>query len=166
MCGCHTTKPPTTIFEPVVIHERDSVFVESRTQTIFVRDTVIIEIPAQSAERTTADSLSRLENDFAISIAKLNFDGTLFHSLDSKSGGYAVPFDKPVEQTENTRIEFREIEKPVPVPTIVEVERKLSWWESTCIKFAPWAFIGFLVALVWIFRSPFIKLARRFIGSK
>lgn len=150
----------------VTLHDNDSVRIETKTITVFVRDTVTITIPAQTAERTTPDSTSHLENDFAVSDAAINPDGTLFHSLETKPGAFDVPFDKPVEKTESTAERIREIEKPVPIPTPVEVERKLTWWEQTCIKFAPWLFAALIAALGFIFRSPLINLARRFIGSK
>lgn len=165
--ACRTTRPPTVpMIEPVVIHNNDSVRIETKTETVIVHDTVTVEIPAQTAERTTPDSVSHLENDFAVSDARINPDGTLFHSLDTKPGKIDVPVDVPVEKTETTAERIREIEKPVPTPVPVEVERKLTWWESTCIKFAPWSFGLLIIAFGYIFRKPFINLARRFIGSK
>lgn len=71
--------------------EQDSVMVDVRYQTIIVPDTVLVEIPAQTAERTTTDSTSHLENDYATSDARINPDGTLFHLLATK------PQKKPVE---------------------------------------------------------------------
>ena len=47
----------------VVVEARDSVRVEERVREIKVTDTLFVEVPAQSAERTTADSTSHLEND-------------------------------------------------------------------------------------------------------
>lgn len=167
MTACRTTRPPTVpAFEPVVLHNNDSVRVETNTVTVFVHDTIQIEIPAQTAERTTPDSTSHLENDFAVSDARINPDGTLFHNLETKPGKLDVPFEKPVEKSESVVERIKEIEKPVPTPVPVEVERKLNWWESTCIKFAPWAFGLLIIAIGYIFRKPMINLARRFIGSK
>ncbi len=165
--ACRTTRPPTLSTPPVVtLTDRDSVRIETKTVTVFVRDTVTVEIPAQTAERTTRDSVSHLENDFAVSDARINPDGSLFHNLETKPQNIDVPFDKPVEKTETTGERIREIEKPVPTPVPVEVERKLTWWESTCIKFAPYAFGLLIIAIGFIFRNPMINLARRFIGSK
>lgn len=163
--GCRTTKTVSTQ-PPIILHERDSVRVETKTVTIYERDTVTIEIPAQTAERTTPDSLSTLENDFAISTARINPDGTLFHTLFTIPGKFNVPFDKPIQKTENTRIQYKEIEKPVPVEVPVEVERKLTWWQSTCIKFFPWALGVIFAALVYVFRKPILNFARRMLGSK
>lgn len=164
IAGCRTTKPAAS--PPVVMHERDSVREEIKTIIVYVPDTVTIEIPAQTAERTTADSVSTLENDFAFSFARINYDGTLFHTLMTKPGKIDIPFDKPVEKTENNRIQIKEIEKPVPVEVPVEVERKLTWWESTCIKFFPYSLGLLLFAVVYAFRKPIINLARRLTDAK
>ncbi len=48
-------------------------------------DTAYIEIPPQSAERVANDSVSHLETDFAVSDARINPDGTLFHNLLNKT---------------------------------------------------------------------------------
>lgn len=165
--ACRTTRPPTVpMIEPVVIHNNDSVRIETKTVTVFVHDTLTVEIPEQSAKCTTPDSISHLENDFAVSDARINPDGTLFHNLETKPGKIDVPFERPIEKTETNAERIREIEKPVPTPMPVEVERKLTWWESTCIKFAPWSFALLIIAIGFICRKPLINLARRFIGSK
>lgn len=44
-------------------------------------DTAYIEVPAQSAEITTPDSVSHLETDFATSDARINPDGTLSFTI-------------------------------------------------------------------------------------
>ena len=68
----------------VVVEARDSVRVEERVREIKVIDTLFVEVPPQSAERTTADSTSHLENDYAISDACIMIDGSLYHSLETK----------------------------------------------------------------------------------
>lgn len=165
MSGCRTTKPET--MPPIVpIHNTDSVREITKTITVFVRDTVTVEIPAQTAERTTPDSTSHLENDFAVSDARINPDGTLFHNLETKPRKMDVPFDKPIEKTETNAERIREIEKPIPVRVPVEVERKLTAWQKICIKSAPWMFIIILAGVGYRLRKPIVNLARRFIGSK
>lgn len=163
--ACRTTRP-ATMPEFVTIHERDTVTVEKVIETTLTHDTVFVDIPAQTAERTTADSLSFLENDFAMSSARINPDGTLFHTLMSKPG--KLPFDvmTPTTNTTTNAERIREIEKPVPVRVPVEVERKMTLWERTCIESAPWLFAILIAACVYIFRKPIINFARRFIGSK
>lgn len=164
--ACRTTRPPTITPPVVTLTDRDSVRVETKTVTVFVHDTIPVEIPAQTSERTTNDSTSFLETDLAMSSARINPDGTLFHSLLNKPGTFNVPFDRPIEKTETNAERIREIEKPVPVPVPVEVERELTFWQKTCIKSAPWLFALLIAACGYIFRASLINLARRFIGSK
>ncbi len=168
MTGCATQRRTTP--EVITIHERDTVRIETVIETTLKPDTVFITIPAQRVERTTADSTSFLENDFAWSKAIINADGTLFHVLNTKTG--AMPFEVMVPTTNRTtkgeHVSY--IEKPVPVRVPVEVEREISWWEHTCITFAPWLFMALIGTVCFIFRKPlmniFINLARKFIGSK
>lgn len=152
--------------EIVTVHERDTVRIETVIETTLTPDTVFVEIPAQTAERTTADSLSFLENKFAMSTARINPDGTLFHTLMTKPG--TMSFDVMIPTTTSTinGEHIREIEKPYPVEVPVAVERDFTFWERICIKFAPYAFGLLILAFGWIFRTPIINLARKFIGSK
>ena len=64
--------------------QQDSTRVEVRKEIVYVPDTVYLEIPAQTAERTTRDSTSHLENDYATSDARINTDGSLYHDLKTK----------------------------------------------------------------------------------
>lgn len=99
-------------------------------EIIYQTDTVVVEIPAQTAERTTRDTTSTLENDFAISIARLLPDGFLFHSLNTKPRKLAVPFQKPIERTKQVATTSKELIKTQTLKIPVEVERKVSWWEN------------------------------------
>ena len=161
LSGCRTHQ--TAMPEVVTIHERDTVTVETIIEKTLTPDTVFVEIPAQTAERTSADSLSFLENDFAMSSARINPDGTLFHTLMTKPD--KIPFEVMTPTTNKTTNaeRIREIEKPVPVRVPVEVERKLTWWQRTCINSAPWLLLLLIAAAGWIFRKPIITFARRFI---
>jgi hypothetical protein len=147
----------------VTLTDRDSTATTTKTVTVYIRDTVTVMIPLQSSERTTSDSMSYLENDFACSLARINADGTFTHTLQTKSGNISIGFDKPVQTTETTTERIREIEKPVPVNVPIEVERKLTVWEKACIKSAPGLFIALLAALGYVFRKPLLAVARRFI---
>lgn len=141
----------------VTFLEKDSVRTEVRKEVIYIPDTVYIKIPAQSAERTTKDSTSNLENDFASSTARINPDGTLYHDLNTKPQDKPVPTEKEVERNDSIVYVDRFTEVPVPV------EKELSWWERTCIKWFPYSIGSFLLSLVVIFRKPMLTLIRRFI---
>lgn len=109
----------------------DSVRIEYRERIILVPDTVIITIPAQTAERTTLDSISHLENDFAESDARINSDGSLFHSLNSKPQEMEVPTQKEVAQRDS--IVYRDRWRQKTITKTVTVKQNLSWWQKTQI---------------------------------
>lgn len=121
LAGCKTVKRV-----PVYI-QNDSIRTEVKTVTRYVKDTLLVPIPAQTAERTTTDSTSTLENDYAISEARINADGTLYHDLRTKPQDLEVEFDKPVERTDSTT----DRTGTTTEVRIVEVERELTWWEQT-----------------------------------
>ena len=142
MVGCRTTKSiPTQAQE----YKRDSVRIEYRERTVLVPDTVYFEIPRQMAERTIADSVSHLENDYASSDARLNSDGTLTHTLNSKQQLKPVPTERKIEYRDSIIYKDRWRDKK---QTVTEyVERKLSWWEQTQI-YGFWAAIA-IVAIIY-----------------
>lgn len=134
ICGCVSSRHITGSYN---IERQDSVRIEYRVRIVNVKDTVFVEIPAQTAERTTPDSTSHLENDYAESDARINPDGTLFHSLDTKPQMKPVQTDKQIECRDSIGFRYR-------IKTETEyVERSLSWWEKTQIY-------GFWLALAVI----------------
>lgn len=155
LAGCRTHKetapqiptvPLQTTTDTKIIH----------TETI---DTVFIEIPAQSAERTTPEGFSHLETDYAESDAKINADGTLSHNLKNKP----QPKPVPVKNSNDTIYIDNIIEKPVPVEVPKEVERKLTSWQKTRLDTWGWLATALALCGCWICRKPLITLARRII---
>lgn len=69
----------------VVVEAKDSVRVEERVREIKVTDTLFVEVPGQKESTTVRDSVSHLENDYAVSDARINPDGSLYHSLETKA---------------------------------------------------------------------------------
>lgn len=123
LTGCKTQK----IIEQE--QTRDSIATEIKIVKEIIRDTAYIEIPAQTAERTTADSVSHLENDYALSDARINADGTLFHSLETKPQKKPVEVEKKIERKDS--IVYRDRDHVVTVTETVAVEKELSWWQKT-----------------------------------
>lgn len=148
MVGCSPGKNMTTP------QQKDSTRVEIRKETVYVPDTVYIEIPKQTAERITRDS-SRLENDYAISYARINADGALYHNLSTKPQKKPVEINKPVER--NDSIVY------VTKTNTVPVERELSWWEQTQIKGFRVLVIIFGIVVLWLLRSPIMTLIKKII---
>lgn len=139
--------------------ESENTKVNTRIETIYVTDTFYIEIPAQITERVTPDSSSILENDYAISKARINVDGTLFHNLMTKP--QEIPIKKDIPTTVVTKDSVVCKTKLVEVPT--PVERELTWWEQTRLKGFFYLAGIVLILLFWTFRKPILNLIRRFI---
>lgn len=106
----------------VVVEARDSVRVEERVREVKVTDTLFIEVPRQAAERTTADSSSHLENDYALSDARILADGSLFHSLETKPRTDTLTQELSVQAKDS--IVYREKVVPQPVP----IEKPIGWF--------------------------------------
>lgn len=112
----------------VVVEARDSVRVEERVREIKVTDTLFVEVPAQSAERTTTDSTSHLENDYAVSDARIMADGSLYHSLETKPRTDTLTQELSVQAKDS--IIYRE----KVIPQVVTVEKELSDWQKIQIR--------------------------------
>ena len=137
LAGCS----PCKHIAAIQVQRQDSTHTEVVTKTYFVTDTVFVEIPAQTAERTTADSTSHLENDYATSDARINTDGSLYHDLKTKPQEIPKEVQTPVEL--NDSIVYKYKDRTVYETVEVEVERELTWWQKTQMY-------GFWVALLVI----------------
>lgn len=153
LCACGTQRKLAT----TTIQETNNSNVEVKYIKEFVHDTTFVEIPAQTAERTTPDSTSHLENDFAVSDAKINSDGTLSHSLKTKPQKKPVPVDREIERRDSVVYVDRLVKVPVPV------ERQLTFWEKNSIRWFPYLVGAVLVLLCLVFKKPLLALVRRFI---
>lgn len=165
LSGCCTQR--RVVDTTMTITEKDSTNTEVRveTQIVYVPDTVFIEIPAQIAERTTQDSTSHLENDYATSDARINADGSLFHNLNTKPQKKPVEVQTPTIRKDSIKTEYKiiDVEKEVEKKVPVEVEKKLTWWQSTCIKFFPWSLILIALSIGFYFRKPIWNIIKRFL---
>ena len=106
----------------VVVEGKDSIRIEERVREIKVTDTLFVEVPPQSAERTTADSTSHLENDYAVSDARIMIDGSLYHSLETKPRTDTIPKELYVQVRDTT------IYREKVIPKIYPVEKELNWF--------------------------------------
>ena len=105
----------------------EKIITETRIETVFQTDTVFLEVPRIVEKIVTADTVSFLENDYAMSSASVS-DGLLSHSLETK------PVQQPVEV--QTKIVYRDsvVFKDVVVYETVEVEKELTEWQSFKMK--------------------------------
>lgn len=161
LCGCATQRKAAPVIEQAT-STSDSVRVEYRERVVFVPDTLYVEIPAQVAERETRDSLSTLENDYAVSTARITPDGLLFHNLLTKPQAIAAPFDKPVVERD-TRESHTSAKEEAKTETITEyVERDYTWWDKT--RF--YALYAAIIFLVITYRRNIFAAAVRLIRKK
>ena len=135
--------------------QQDSTRVEVRKEVVYVKDTVMLEIPSQTAERTTRDSTSHLENDYATSDARINPDGSLYHDLNTKPQEIPKEVQTPVER--NDSIVYKYKYRTVCETVEVEVERELSWWQKTQMY-------GFWVALAVIVVGVIVSQRKKIIS--
>lgn len=142
---------------PPVIENNDSTNVEIRYTKIFIKDTVTIKVPEQSAKQTTKDSSSYLETDFATSTARILEDGTLYHDIKNKVQEIPIETEKEIESRDTTIYKEKKVSVPVPV------EKELSWREQTSIKWFPYLLGLCVLVLVYLIRKPLITLIKRYI---
>lgn len=146
-----------------VIQQKDSANVEVRVEKeiVYQTDTLYINIPPQTSERTTLDSISHLENGYATSDARINQDGTLYHDLKTKPQKIASEFEKPVERNDSIRTEYKTKTEYITLIDKKEVEKELTWWQHTCITWFPWCLILLIIAIGYILRNPILKITKR-----
>lgn len=135
LIGCKATKP---LYESK--YERDSTSMMYWERVLILPDTTEVYLPHQTAERTTYDTISILETDYAKSIAVIMADGSLSHRLDTKQQPLLVPTENKIvyRDLKVDKFQDRIVEK------VVEKEKPLSWWRKTQI----FAFYGLLPFLV------------------
>lgn len=135
----------------VVVEARDSVRVEERVREVKVTDTLFIEVPRQAAERTTADSSSHLENDYALSDARIMADGSLFHTLETKPRTDTLTREVGVQVRDS--IVYREKVVPQPVP----IEKPMGWFTQMRLRLGNLMLALIAGAVAWAAARLFLK---------
>ena len=135
----------------VVVEARDSIRIEERLRYVPVVDTFFMEVPTQSAERTTADSMSHLENDYAVSDARIMADGSLYHSLETKPRTDTLTQELSVQAKDS--IIYRE----KVIPKIVPVEKELNWFVRMRIWLGNVMLVLISGAVIWLAARLFLK---------
>ena len=127
----------------------ERVVAETRIETVYKTDTVLLEIPKIVEKVVTKDTVSVLENDYAKSQAVIS-DGLLAHSLETK------PVQRPVEV--QTKIVYRDsvIVKDNVIIQTVEVEKELTGWQTFKMKTGGFA-LGIIVLLIVCVILYFVK---------
>ena len=127
----------------VVVEARDSVRVEERVREIKVTDTLFVAVPMQKESTTVRDSTSHLENDYAVSDARINPDGTLYHSLETKPRTDTLTQELAVQAKDS--IIYRE----KVVPQVVPVEKPMGWFAQLRLWLGNVMLVLIAVAVAW-----------------
>jgi hypothetical protein len=145
--GCRCKQSVTT----VPTEEREHV--EVRKETIYVTDTVFVNVPQQQSERTTSEGFSFLENDWAQSTAQINADGSLYHNLTTKPQSLEIPVETKIEKTDSIKTVYKQVTKTI--------ERSLTKWEKVRLQ-AFWYLSAFaIITVIYICRKY-----RKWLSSK
>lgn len=110
-----------------------------------LRDTTIyVEVPVEVKEVVVQCDSSFLETSLATSVARVNGDGSLFHSLQNRP--QRLPVDVTVKETEVKeaegveRVRVERVEIPVKLP-LTTIEKLLMGWGVLSFGFA----VGWIV---------------------
>ena len=121
----------------------DSTRVEVREVTRYVKDTMYLELPVITERIVTRDTMSHLENDYAVSEASIS-GGYLSHSLATKPA--RTPVEIEAREVVRDSIVFRD--KLVEVP--VEVEKPLSRWQRALLALGRTMLAMLCAAALWL----------------
>lgn len=121
---------------------RDSVRVETIYRTEYRTDTAYIEIPKIVERITTKDTMSIIENDYAITEAIVS-EGFLTHSLSTKSQERAIEVQTEIITRDSIVFIDKEVEK------FVEVTKPLTWWQQTQIKSFWLMLVAIILFILW-----------------
>lgn len=155
LCSCRTCKPIET-------HETIMTGDSLREKTVYVETlridtvTVTVEIPAQSTEQITHDSISHLETDFALSDAWIASDGSLGHTLHNKPQTIetSVPVTAKDRFIGNERQKIRNVVVNRTKTVTQTVEKPIKWWQAGLMWSGGIALSALMaLAVVWIARN-------------
>ena len=125
--------------------------VEVRVVEKIVKDTAWVELPAIVEKVATLDTASVLENKYAKSEASVS-GGVLVHSLATK------PVREPVAVEIKEIVRDSLVYRDRVVTQTVEVEKKLSWWQTLKLKAGGLFLLIALVGIIYITITHFINL--------
>ena len=120
---------------------REQTTLEIRTETVYVPDTVYIELPRIVEKVQTLDTISVLENKYAKSEAQV-LNGVLAHSLETK------PVREPAIVQKQIVYKDSIIIKEVDVDHYIEMPAELTAWQSFKIKLGGYAFALIILLIV------------------
>jgi hypothetical protein len=141
------------------IETHDSTKVEVRTERIEHIDTIYVELPRQVERIVTQDTTSRLENDYAVSEARVEA-GMLHHTLETKAAKIPVLSKSTIEKKDSVTTNSKsEVEKEK-----VYIEKELTAWQRFRLR-GFWILAAIVAAIgFWKFRRPILGLLTKLIS--
>lgn len=120
---------------------REQTSVEIRTETVYVPDTVYIKLPRIVERVQTLDTVSVLENKYAVSEALVS-GNVLKHSLEVKPVKEPVAIQKEIVYRDSVVLQ------QVDVDHYIEIPAELTAWQSFKIKLGGYAFALIILLIV------------------
>lgn len=142
LTACGTVRPTLS---------QDSTRVEVKTVVETVHDTAYVQLPVIVERVATLDTTSVLENKFAKSAAMVS-GGVLTHSLETK------PVKEPVSVEKQIVYRDSLVYRDRVVTETVEVEKKLSDWQSFKMKAGGFSIVLLLIVILYTIITNFLKL--------
>ena len=142
LSACGTARP---------VLESDSTRVEVKTVVETIHDTAYVQLPVIVERVATLDTASLLENKFAKSAAFVS-GGVLTHSLETKPAKEPVSVEKQIVYRDSLVYRDR------VVTETVEVEKKLSAWQSFKMKAGGFSIVILLIVILYTIFTNFLKL--------
>ena len=142
LTACGTVRPTLS---------QDSTRVEVKTVVETVHDTAYVQLPVIVERVATLDTTSVLENKFAKSAAMVS-GGVLSHSLETK------PVKEPVSVEKQIVYRDSLVYRDRVVTETVEVEKKLSAWQSFKMKAGGFSIVLLLIVILYTIITNFLKL--------
>ena len=142
LTACGTVQPTLS---------QDSTRVEVKTVVETVHDTAYVQLPVIVERVATLDTTSVLENKYAKSAAMVSA-GVLTHSLETK------PVKEPVSVEKQIVYRDSLVYRDRVVTETVEVEKKLSAWQSFKMKAGGFSIVLLLIVILYTIITNFLKL--------
>ena len=142
LSACGTARP---------VLESDSTRVEVKTVVEAIHDTAYVQLPVIVERVATLDTASVLENKYAKSAAFVS-GGVLTHSLETKPAKEPVAVEKQIVYRDSLVYRDR------VVTETVEVEKKLSAWQSFKMKAGGFSIVILLIVILYTIFTNFLKL--------
>ena len=131
----------------------DSTKVEVRTETVIEKDTIFVELPRVVERVAVQDTTSHLENEYALSDARIS-GGVLKHSLETKPVKMPAVVDKQIVYRDS--VVFRDRVQTVTV----EVEKKLTGWQQAKLRVGGFCFFAVILIGLYFIITFLLNLKR------